>query len=251
MKTTMTQLLLLWTLFGLPFQAHAHFHKAFRETSSFCSAANKPGELCIINISNLHPTQFTIGMILIREKQQQISSLKNNESELNKYLKKKAFPVVISPQGQFYIVDHHHLARALYEEKIETTYAAILENFDEMSEEEFQKEMAKNGWFFPFDEKGKGPHPWSDLPLQVQQLKDDPYRSLSGKVRDRGGYEKTEFFYTEAIWANFFRSRIQLGNTPEDFENAILQAIPLAHSSEAEDLPGYIAWNQPLLLKSL
>lgn len=250
MTMTMTRLLLLLTFLGSPFHAYAHFHKAYQDTSSFCSAASKPGELCKIKVTHLHPTQFTIGMILVREKQEQIAPLKNNQLELNKYLKKKAPPVVIGPQGQFYILDHHHLTRALYEENIETTYAAIIENFEEMPQEEFQKEMASNGWFFPFDENGKGPLSWAELPLQVDQLKNDPYRSLSGKVRDRGGYEKTEIFYTEAIWANFFRSRIKLGNSPEDFEKAILQAIPLAHSNEAEGLPGYIPWNQLHLLKS-
>jgi len=36
----------------------------------------------------------------------------------------KEEPVIIGPGGIFYITDHHHLARALYEIGVSTTYSS-------------------------------------------------------------------------------------------------------------------------------
>lgn len=213
-----------------------------------CSKTSLVGDFCRIEVSQLRPTQITVGMITVQEKQREISKKKKDPTELNSFLKKKYEPVVIGPRENFYIVDHHHLARALWEEKIATTYASIIANYSNLDQVEFWKVMNEQNWIFPFDENGNGPLSWENIPKNISDLRDDPYRSLATRVRDEGGYKKTKILYAEAQWANFFRKRIRIQNSDSgqgqdfegNFETAVEQALVLAHSSEAKDLPGYI-----------
>ena len=71
------------------------------------------------------------------------------------------------------------------------------------------------------------------------QLLDDPYRSLAGYVRNAGGFDKTPTAFAEFLWADFFRTRVTIGPTRADFNNAVQRALPLAGSNEAAGLPGY------------
>ncbi len=77
------------------------------------------------------------------------------------------------------------------------------------------------------------------LPKHIDQLRDDPYRSLAGYVRNAGGYEKTPTAFAEFLWADFFRPRVRIGPTRADFEVAVKKALTLAGSKEASKLPGY------------
>lgn len=206
----------------------------------FCRGENSVGTFCKINLDQLHPTQFSFGMMIVKEKRDKLRRESGSAHQLDHYLKSKPEPVVIGPNENFYIIDHHHLARALWEESIPSTYATILANYSWMNLNDFWKEMLNQGWFFPYDETGRGPLRWQDLPRSIQNLQDDPYRSLSGKVRDRGGYKKTSIPYAEAQWANFFRSQIQIKSGKEAFDKALHQALVLAQSPEARHLPGYL-----------
>jgi len=209
-----------------------------------CSKTSVVGDFCRIEVREIRPTQITVGMLTVHEKQLEISKKKKHPSELDAFLKKKYEPVVIGPQESFYIVDHHHLARALWEEKIEITYASIIANFSDLNEAEFWKAMNEQNWIFSFDENGDGPLSPENLPKRVSELRDDPYRSVAARVRDEGGYKKTKILYAEAQWAHFFRKRIHFQNSElrldQNFKIAIEQAHVLAHSAEAKDLPGYI-----------
>jgi len=55
-----------------------------------------------------------------------------------------------------------------------------------------------------------------------------------------GGWEKSPSSFAEFRWAEFFRSRIPIGNKPGDFDRAIEAALQISHSPEAKDLPGYV-----------
>jgi hypothetical protein len=102
--------------------------------------------------------------------------------------------------------------------------------------------MKENHWVRLHDEKGKGPlHP-TELPESFGDLRDDPYRSLAGLIRDKGHFQKTTIPYAEFQWADFFRTRIPIGEGTRGFKRALEEAARISHSQEARDagLPGFL-----------
>ena len=65
-----------------------------------------------ILIDDLRPTQLTLGLEDVKKRAKKMSLLEPNE--LARLIEKKSIPYVIGPQGESYIVDHHHLCRALW-----------------------------------------------------------------------------------------------------------------------------------------
>jgi hypothetical protein len=98
--------------------------------------------------------------------------------------------------------------------------------------------MKKDNLVYLYDEFGNGPHKPEDLPLDVRGLADDPYRDLAGWVRDRGGYDKTAAPFAEFKWAMFFRENLKT-HPHADWDEAVKEAMELARSKDAKDLPGY------------
>lgn len=203
-----------------------------------CSVRSPINELCTVRIADLHPTQMSVGLRAVKEKEEKLAE--KSPKKLEKYKLEHPEPTVIGPGGKLYIIDHHHLGRALWNLRIEGTYATIVANFSRLSEAGFWKMMEQKKWVYAYDENGKGPHPYSKLPSSVANLRDDPYRSLAGAARDAGAYEKTSTPFAEFKWADFFRARIKIGTSDKDFENALDKAIKLAQSKEAANLPGYL-----------
>jgi hypothetical protein len=93
-------------------------------------------------------------------------------------------------------------------------------------------------WVHPIDQNGKLCS-FADIPDHLEKLRDDPYRSLAGYVRNAGGYEKTPTAFAEFLWADFFRVRVLIGPTRPAFQHSVDQALTLATSPAAAHLPGY------------
>ena len=68
--------------------------------------------------------------------------------------------------------------------------------------------MDYHGWTHPFDGKGRR-RDYEDLPKSIEELQDDPYRSLAGELRNIGGFAKDSTPYSEFVWADFLRLRIK------------------------------------------
>jgi hypothetical protein len=147
---------------------------------------------------------------------------------------------VVGPDEKIYLTDHHHLGRALSEAKIERGFFLVEADFSKLDEQRFWTTMHANKWVHPIDEKGKRLK-IEDIPRHIDHLRDDPYRSLAGYVRNAGGYEKTPTAFAEFLWADFFRERVKIGPTRADFDKAVQQALKLAGMPEASKLPGYKA----------
>ncbi len=210
------------------------------QAGSECTAKSAKDDLCTAYISDLHPTQMAVGLIEVRLKEKELRALLDDSEALKKFQKKHPEPAIVGPGGKLFIIDHHHLARAMSDVGIKKTYVTIIGNHSDMARDAFWYKMAKKSWVYPYDENGRGPRPVADLPRTVDQMTDDPYRSLAGEVRTAGGYEKSEVPFTEFIWANFFRSRISAKELSSDFGHAVKSGVRLAHSREAKGLPGYI-----------
>src|SRR4030081_2284847 len=70
-----------------------------------------------IPILSLRPTQMTVGMREVKEKSKRWREHKS-EKKRAELLGKHMIPVVLGPDQRHYVVDHHHLARALHEEGV-------------------------------------------------------------------------------------------------------------------------------------
>jgi len=197
---------------------------------------------CVVAVAQLRPTQFALGLQEIQERAVKLREM--SASKLTAYLLKHRAPIAIGPGGIPYLLDGHHLARTILEAGVKPVmYAEVKENWANLSEEKFWAEMKDHNYLYLRDEAGHGPLDYTLLPKTVAAMKDDPYRTLAWKVRSNGGYEKTSVFYTDFQWAEFFRPRVVVDTN--SYGKAIEAASALAHSADAQKLPGYSATPVP------
>jgi len=189
-----------------------------------------------IEISDLRPTQMTIGMREVARKRAEWRH--RAERDGPDFLGRHMIPAVIGPRGHVYLVDHHHLVRALHEEGVKHVLVSIVADLGGLKKAVFWTFMDNRAWLHPFDADGKR-RDYGDLPKKIGDLEDDPYRSLAGEVRRAGGYAKEPTPFSEFLWADFLRRRIKPKLLDKDFERAVAEALDLAHCKEAQYLPGW------------
>ncbi len=78
-----------------------------------------------------------------------------------------------------------------------------------------------------------------DLPKRIWDLKDDPFRSLAGAVREAGGFAKVDTPYTEFLWRTSTAAH-EAAETDDEFDDAAEKAIRLSRSKDAKHLPGWV-----------
>jgi hypothetical protein len=194
---------------------------------------SKPHE---VEIHRLHPTQMTVGMIEVGDKRDKLQSL--HKHEVRDFMAEHPIPAVWGPEDKLYLIDHHHLARAASEARIETGFFEVEDDLSKLDARQFWSRMSQARWAHPIDEHGRA-QSVDAIPKHVEKLKDDVYRSLAGYVRNLGGYEKTPTAFAEFLWADFFRTRVKVGPNREDFTQAVDMALKLAAGPEASSLPGF------------
>ena len=98
--------------------------------------------------------------------------------------------------------------------------------------------MENRNWLYLFDPNGAR---WSsvEMPKHIGDLKDDPFRSLAGALRESGGFAKDLTPYAEFLWADFLRRRVSGKKVEHDFEQAVAKAMKLARGHAARHLPGW------------
>ena len=183
----------------------------------------------------LRPTQMTVGKAEVAEKRAQWEKLgKKKRKEL---LAAHWFPGVLGPKHQVYIVDHHHLGLALCEEGVKEVPVMIQRDFSWLDQDVFWRTMEFNRWAHPYNEHGQRQE-YQAIPRTLNDLADDPYRTLAARVRTAGGYSKDATPYSEFLWAEFYRRNLKLKGDrvgPKQLQDALL----LAHSHETAYLPGW------------
>jgi hypothetical protein len=187
-------------------------------------------------IRKLRPTQMTLGMHEVGKNRKAWGAAKS--AKLDVFLERHMVPVVIGPAKELYLIDHHHLARALLDEKVESVFVTIVDDLSMVKGQAFWTYMEFHGWTHPYDGKGRR-HDYADLPKSIAEMVDDPYRSLSGELRDAGGYAKDAQPYAEFVWADFLRPLIKAKSIKRDFTAALAVAMRHAKSDEASYLPGW------------
>jgi hypothetical protein len=192
--------------------------------------------LSTIAIADLRPTQITVGMREVAAKRRHWREIAGKEG--GKFLGKHVIPVILGPKRRHYVIDHHHLARALHDEGIEEVAVTVVANLSRLEAEAFWIVMDNRGWMHPFDARGRRRH-YKDIPKSVTAMVDDPFRSLAGELRRAGGFAKDTTPFAEFLWADFLRRRLRRRVVQRDFERAVEKALQLAKSMDADYLPGW------------
>ena len=234
----------------------------------WCPTDARVGDFYKLRIKDLSPTQFAVGKAEIEVRAGRMrKKLKKDPGKLHDYLRVRPIPIVVRGD-RFYLVDHHHLVRALYDVENASrgknicVYVKVLGNASSLEEVYFWKTMHADNLVYLFDQAGGGPQPPQTLPAHIKDLAFDPYRSLAWIVREQHGYIKNNVPFSEFKWANFFRTRVLLDqdilagkHTFDDFafevdehghleltddgREVIDEVMFLAASDEACGLPGF------------
>ncbi len=221
-----------------------------------CGADAKVGSICQTQVERLHPTQFALGEVAVECKRETIET-KQKARKLDKYLAdpERRIPAVVGPHGRLYIVDHHHLSAALYRAKAgdwrgksQKVQVEIQGNFAALglSDQAFWEVMAMENKVWAFDAEGK---PVDDFgarlaAMDMGDLKDNPYRTLSRWTRESCGYlkkgkdqclpldttkiEPSAPYFMEFYWARFLRRQLELDNQKLNTPAELMDAYPTA-----------------------
>jgi len=191
-----------------------------------------------IALDALRPTQMSVGYREVETKRS--AWRKADDKQRIALLRSHIVPAVLGPKGHHYIVDHHHFARALLEEKAPYVGVYVLADLSHLAKSEFWTFLDNSDWCHAYDEKGER-RALDDIPRRLAGLADDPYRSLVGALIRAGGCAKSSKPFFEFLWADFLRRRIAHKQVEKDFAAALVDAVKLARSDEARALPGWCA----------
>lgn len=197
-------------------------------------------ELKPVAIASLRPTQMTIGKREVARKR--AAWAKSAETDGPAFLGRHMIPAVAGPKKQLFIIDHHHLVRALHEDGVEHVLVSTVADLSQLDKSLFWTFMENRNWLHPYNADGERvAH--GEIPKSIGKLTDDPYRSLAGAVREAGGYAKDLTPYAEFLWADYLRRKIDIKALDRDFEAAVGKALKLARASGANYLPGWCGTN--------
>ena len=188
-------------------------------------------------ILDLRPTQMTVGMREVKEKRQRWREHKSKKKQ-GEFVGRHMIPVVLGPDKRYYVVDHHHLARALHDEGVKDILVTVIGDLSMVERDAFWGVMDNKRWVYPYDAKGER-RDFKDLPKSISDLKDDPFRSLAGELRRAGGFAKDTTPFSEFLWADFLRRHVSRKMVENDFDHAMEKALALAKSKDAIYLPGW------------
>lgn len=190
----------------------------------------------IVPVADLVPTQMTVGMREVNFKRERWR--KRSSREAANYLDEIRIPVVLGPNARHYLIDRHHITRALHHEGICELTVSLVANLSALSFDEFWTILERQHWAHPFDDEGRR-RCYNEMPETIENLQDDPFRSLAGAVKRAGGFAKDEAPFSEFRWADFLRCRISRGLVERDFGRALAMAMHLARGPEATALSGW------------
>jgi hypothetical protein len=193
-----------------------------------------------ILITALRPTQITVGLREVGEKRRQWRKQAGEKG--SEYLGRHMIPVIRGLKDRYYIIDHHHLCRALHDEGIEHILVNVIADLHRLTKREFWRFLDTRDWCHAYDANGER-RDFDEIPKSVAAMTDDPYRSLAGELRRAGGFAKDVTPFSEFIWADFLRRRVKIKLIEDDFSAALTRALKLAKGQTASYLPGWCGPN--------
>ncbi len=157
-----------------------------------------------IAVGDLRPTQITVGMREVEAKRKAWRTKQGDKAA--EFLGRHMIPVILGPKDRHYVIDHHHLARALHDEGVKKVLVTVVANLRRLEPDAFWFVLDNHSWMHPFDDEGRR-RGYADIPKSIKDLVDDPFRSLAGELRRVGGFAKDT---TLRYWrGNFARLELQ------------------------------------------
>jgi len=189
-----------------------------------------------VPIAELRPTQITVGFHEVAVKRK--AWRERSQGKSSAYLGHHMIPVILGPKGRPYVTDHHHLARALHDEGVKDVLIDVVADLRALDKDSFWVVMDCRGWCHPYDAEGVRKD-FAAIPASLDELIDDPFRSLAGGLRRAGGFAKDVNPFSEFLWADFLRRHIKRKAVDKDFVTALADALTLAKGLDANYLPGW------------
>jgi hypothetical protein len=189
-----------------------------------------------VGIAELKPTQMTVGLREVATRAKRLKAFAGEDGD--KLVRKHIIPVVKGPKEKYYVIDHHHLCRAMLLAGSAQVSVTVVLNLVRLEKDAFWVFMDNRGLVHPFDDQGKRCD-YKDIPKSIEGMTDDPYRSLAGELRRKGGYAKDTTPFSEFLWADFLRRKIERKDVEKNFETALEAALELARKRDADHLPGW------------
>ena len=189
-----------------------------------------------VAIKDLRPTQITVGFREVSEKRKEWRERARGKA--GEFLGRHMIPVLLGPKERHYVIDHHHLVRALHDEGVNDILINVVADLRMVDKDSFWVLLDNRGWCHPYDREGRR-RDFSDIPTSITKLEDDPFRSLAGELRRAGGYAKDTTPFSEFIWADFLRRHIKRKEVEKNFADALAKAMKLSKSEKAGYMPGW------------
>lgn len=205
-----------------------------------CSAATPPGVTCSCDVRTLRPLQGALGLEEVRDKARKITARPDRAWA---DLQDDPVKVVRGPGGALFITDHHHGADAW---RLAGHPVALCQIAPRPlgTEAQFWSGLAADRLVRLADADG---HPLTPagLPASLEDMPDDPYRSLAWRLRKQGGYCRSDMpqkEFAEFVWADWLRTRpeLSIGAVRASAEAVLPVALALARSDAASAVPGYV-----------
>src|SRR5581483_1810223 len=106
-----------------------------------------------VEIADLRPTQMTVGFREVEAKQ---SAWRDHAArDGSEFLGRHMLPVAIEPKQRPYLIDNHHLARALHDEGVKHVLVHIVADLSALGRDAFFTFMDNRNWLHPFDGEGR------------------------------------------------------------------------------------------------
>ncbi len=198
--------------------------------------ANREPLLKPVPIAELRPTQMTVGLREVHEKRRRWRDY--DPEKKRAFLGAHTIPTLLGPKKKHYVIDHHHLSRALHEEGVTEVLVTVVADLHHLDKDAFWTVCDHKSWVHPYDAEGVR-RDFDDIPKTVTDLADDPFRSLAGELRRAGGFAKDTTPFSEFLWADYLRRNIKEKRVEHDFSAALEKAMALAKSKDAGYLPGW------------
>ena len=110
-------------------------------------ASKREPILTPVPILSLRPTQMTVGMKEVGEKRKRWRTHKSKKRA--RLLGEHMIPVVVGPDKRNYVIDHHHLARALHEEGEKDVLVSVVADLTMVDRKAFWIVLDNHRWVYP------------------------------------------------------------------------------------------------------
>ncbi len=182
-----------------------------------------------VKLAQLRPTQIAVGYEEVGAKRAKWRALSAG-GKLG-FLASHPFPAAYGPGAQYFLIDGHHMALALLQERVDLVSVRQIEDLSSLDANQFFLALRKRGLIC----SSGAPQTLSELPRALQDLADDPFRSLTARLRRDCGCPKDHAPFAEFRWADFLRAHLKLDLCRSDPALAIQAAKRLIRDAWCND----------------